>query len=940
MTGVHVRMGALWVAALILIGGFAGAARGDVVQRTSASTSATAATISLPGVSVEAGSGRLLAVGVATTEGQQVTGVTYGGNALTQRAARNSGESGQTAGARAELWTLSEPAVGSATVTVTFARSASAVVGVATYDGVDALNPVMGPAEGSAGDQATNSASLVLNNTAADADFGVLAVGNTANLTATPTLGPSTDTVTATSLWSRTEASRIFGAGATRKGNTGANQAPNAGINYHWNYDDPQAHQPYVMLMAGLNRGASAIAPTVTTGSATAITQTGATLHGTVTSDGGGAITMRGFVVCAAPCTPVGGAGSTQEIHAADVGTGDYSAAATGLDPDKSYDVRAFATNSAGTAYGSDATFRTLTANHAPVADAGGPYSIDEGGSVSLTAAGSSDQDGDSLTYAWDLDGDGQYDDATGATPTVTPMQADAFGWDDGPASHRIGVRASDGRATATDTATVAVVNVAPDGTVGNDGPVGEGSDATVSVTGVTDPSSADTTAGFHYAYDIGDDGSWESGDGRTYAGGTTAASIAVPTDDESDTAVRVKIFDKDGGVTEHVTHVIADGVAPTVAAMTNDGPIDEGGTLTVTMDGATDPSSADTAAGFHYAYDTDGDGRYDVGDGTYAGSPGAATLRIPTNDSGSWLVRGLIIDKNGLSTLWATRVTVNNVAPTAAVAAPSSTPVDSDLLFTVSATDVSSEDEAGSFTYNIDWGDGGARLRQNGGRSMLALHRYRTAGTYTVTVTATDKDNGLSAPVTTTVTIAAPAPPPPAGPDTSTPAPPAPPAATPVVVGAQSVPVFARVQSLTVSPRCVAAAAATSRAVRIRYRLSTAAAVRVTLQRSIGSRAVAKCPPLHGSQQSDGRLKPGSYAPVSVKQTTGSANGTSLTIAKGSKHGPVGSVATVRPQAMIAKGGKLAPGTYLLTVTTLSADGRVQDTARVKFWVLKARHV
>jgi hypothetical protein len=78
----------------------------------------------------------------------------------------------------------------------------------------------------------------------------------------------------------------------------------------------------------------------------------------------------------------------------------------------------------------------------------------------------------------------------------------------------------------------------------------------------------------------------------------------------------------------------------------------------------------------------------------------------------------------------------------------------------------------------------------------------------------------------------------------------------------------------------------------------------------------------------------------VSVKQTTGSAGagGTSLTIAKGTKGGAVGAVATVRPQALIAKGGKLAPGTYLLTVTTLSADGRVQDTARVKFWVLKAK--
>jgi len=52
--------------------------------------------------------------------------------------------------------------------------------------------------------------------------------------------------------------------------------------------------------------------------------------------------------------------------------------------------------------------------NSPPVAQAGGPYSVPEAGSVQLDAAGTTDADlpRDVLTYAWDFDGDGQYDDA------------------------------------------------------------------------------------------------------------------------------------------------------------------------------------------------------------------------------------------------------------------------------------------------------------------------------------------------------------------------------------------------------------------------------------------------------------------------------------------------------------------------------------------------
>lgn len=57
-----------------------------------------------------------------------------------------------------------------------------------------------------------------------------------------------------------------------------------------------------------------------------------------------------------------------------------------------------------------------------PVADAGGPYPATPGAPVALDASGSTAATG--ATYAWDTDLDGEFDDATGVTVSVTPARA------------------------------------------------------------------------------------------------------------------------------------------------------------------------------------------------------------------------------------------------------------------------------------------------------------------------------------------------------------------------------------------------------------------------------------------------------------------------------------------------------------------------------------
>jgi hypothetical protein len=91
-----------------------------------------------------------------------------------------------------------------------------------------------------------------------------------------------------------------------------------------------------------------------------------------------------------------------------------------------------------------------LGGNAAPVADAGGPYTVKPGGRIVLDASGSFDADGDELTFAWDLDGDGRFDDATGPTATFRANRP--------PGRYSVAVQVTDGSESSTDETVVDVV--------------------------------------------------------------------------------------------------------------------------------------------------------------------------------------------------------------------------------------------------------------------------------------------------------------------------------------------------------------------------------------------------------------------------------------------------------------------------------------------------
>jgi len=95
----------------------------------------------------------------------------------------------------------------------------------------------------------------------------------------------------------------------------------------------------------------------------------------------------------------------------------------------------------------------SVIVNTPPTADINGPYKCPEASLITFDATGSWDPDGDFLTFSWDLDDDGQFDDATGPTPSY--VWCDDY-------SGIVSVEVSDGVYVDTDSTTVNVYNVAP----------------------------------------------------------------------------------------------------------------------------------------------------------------------------------------------------------------------------------------------------------------------------------------------------------------------------------------------------------------------------------------------------------------------------------------------------------------------------------------------
>lgn len=139
------------------------------------------------------------------------------------------------------------------------------------------------------------------------------------------------------------------------------------------------------------------------------------------------------------------------------------------------------------------------------VAVAATPYTVAEGGSLTLDATGSTPD----ATYEWDLNFDGDFSDATGLTPTLSWDQLVALGINDGPATHEVWLKVTiDGQSepgqAAMAQAMLEITNQAPVVWVAGETTGTVGVPLTLKV-GADDPSVLDMAGLFEYTVDWGD---------------------------------------------------------------------------------------------------------------------------------------------------------------------------------------------------------------------------------------------------------------------------------------------------------------------------------------------------------------------------------------------------------------------------------------------------
>jgi hypothetical protein len=404
--------------------------------------------------------------------------------------------------------------------------------------------------------------------------------------------------------------------------------------------------------------------------------------------------------------------------------------------------------------------------NEGPLAEAGGPYTAYEGAAIVFDGSGSSDPEGDPLSFRWDFESDGVWDTLLSPNPTATKIWGDDFS---GIATLEVQDPAGE---SSSDTATWSVVNVIPSANVSFPSSLDEAETFTLVINGY-DSGSDDTTVTLNWGdatietFVFYNDGVGPDPDPSPDINPQQFTLTRTHTwGDDGVYTIQLKLEDDDGGVLSLVSNVDVSNLEPFEVSFSAPSSAGEGSSLDFEST-ITDPGTDDIT--FQWDW---GDGTTDtipfyndgVGPdpdpspwGTY---PFTATCDVSHiyGDDGSFDVELVAFDDDGGSVTITTTVDVFNIAPRIV-----STDFDDRILegdfatYSVEAEDQGSDD----ITLDFDWGDGTTETLtffndgvgpdpdpSPGGIFPFKViadvdHQYGDNGVFTVALTVSDDDGG-----------------------------------------------------------------------------------------------------------------------------------------------------------------------------------------------------
>ncbi len=318
------------------------------------------------------------------------------------------------------------------------------------------------------------------------------------------------------------------------------------------------------------------------------------------------------------------------------------------------YNVRVTATDKDGGV----STVSTLAViqNSAPVDPQNQqPIALTQGDTLNLAALGWTDPENDPLNYAWDVDGDGQYDNATGTSASLSWNSLLALGLSI-PYSGQVRLRVDDGHGGVTISAPIpfSIANAAPTSDAGGPYVINEGGNLSLQGVGTDAGGASDPLT---YSWDLNGDLTFDDATGANPTLTWAQLSALGITNGPASYDVRLRVSDSHGAVTDStVVAFTVNNVNPTLNVV---GPTTalRGEATTYTL-AALDAAVEDQNAGFTYTIDW--------GDGTpitqATGLTGYAAIHA-FNVAGNLTVTVTAADKDGgVSAPFTTQVHVDAV--------------------------------------------------------------------------------------------------------------------------------------------------------------------------------------------------------------------------------------------------------------------------------------